>query len=148
MLHFFQDIIQGHISFIILVKKKKKIVNRIVTSLLRGEHESDLHTGALSAAAAAGAHLRTAVTDVQVIQSPRLLLIERRRLEPAEARGRGPEHLTQKTTKYLSILRNHFILQAWFWLVDGYANACSYFPWNGQLWSSSRSVTLPNHFAI
>lgn len=75
---------------------------------LRGEGESDLHTGALSAAAAAGAHLRTAVTDVQVIQSPRLLLIERRRLEPAEARGCGPERLTQKATKYLSILRSHY----------------------------------------
>ncbi len=126
---------QGHIWKTRAVRNSKDL-----QQALRGEHESDLHTGALSAAAAAGAHLRTAVTDVQVIQSPRLLLIEWRRLEPAEACGRGPKRLTHKTTKYLSILRNHYTTGCWMldsdWLMDILMCAI--------IFQETRSYTLKN----
>lgn len=86
---------QGHIW------KKRAMSNREdLQQALHSDHKTDLHTRALSAASTARTHFRTAVTNVQVIQSPRLLLIERCRLEPTEACGGGPErcHKRQQNT--------------------------------------------------
>lgn len=119
---------QGHIWKTRAVRNRKDL-----QQTLPGDRERDLHTGALSAAAVTGAHLRTAVTDVQVIQSPRLLLIEWCRLKPAEACGCGPVRLPQKTMKNVSILKSHYNTGCWmlnaveFWLAEGYSNVCNYF---------------------
>lgn len=49
------------------------------------------HTGALLAASVSRAHVWAAVSDVEIIQSPGLLLVKGSLLEPAEPRGRRPE---------------------------------------------------------
>ena len=56
------------------------------------------HAGALLAASVSRAHVGAAVSDVEVVQSPGLLLVKRSLLEPAEPGGRGPDTHTHTRT--------------------------------------------------
>ena len=51
----------------------------------------------------ARAHVGTAVSDVEVVQGPGLLLVERSLLEPAEACGWGPETDREVTYSIINI---------------------------------------------
>lgn len=64
------------------------------------------------AAAVPGAHVWTAVSDVEVIQSPGLLLVKGSLLEPAEPRGRRPEagRLRAATRFFLGLQPDLFCL--------------------------------------
>lgn len=52
-----------------------------------------LHTGALLAAAVSRAHIWAAISDVEVIQSPGLLLVKGSLLEPTEPCSWRPEDI-------------------------------------------------------
>ena len=67
----------------------------------------DSHAGALLAAAVSGAHVWAAVSDVEVVQGPGLLLVKRSLLEPAEPRGRRPTITDRALLQYNTMEDSH-----------------------------------------